>query len=338
MKIKNEEFRSAYYSIFLLIIILLSGITGFMLIEKYSLLDAFFMTIITVATVGYQEVHPLSSEGKIFTSILIIFSFGIFAFSASTLTRYIVSGVFRNYFKYSKVKKEIDKLVNHVIVVGYGRNGLQAIEELQHHHISVIIIDNREAKIKEIQQKNKLLYIHDDPSSDEVLERAGIKRAKAFISVLPTDEENLFAVITARELNPQITIISRAINFNTIKKLKTAGASHVIMPDKISGQHMAKMIAQPNIVEFLDYLMVEKSKEILLEEIACDDMSESYTIEQLKTVGKENINIIGLKRNDGSYIINPGQDIKLSIDDRLFVLGNQQDIKRFSDYMNDAKG
>ena len=105
------------------------------------------------------------------------------------------------------------------------------------------------------------------------------------------------------------------------------------MPDKISGQHMAKMIAQPNIVEFLDYLMVEKSKDILLEEIACEDMSESYTIEQLKSAGKESINIIGLKRSDGSYIVNPGADIKLTIDDRLFVLGNHQDIIRFSDYL-----
>lgn len=337
LKIKNEEFRSAYYSIFLLNIILIFGIIGYVWIERYSLLDAFFMTIITVATVGYGEVHPLSPEGKIFTSLLIIFSFGIFTFAASTLTRYIVSGVFRNYYKYSKVKKEIDKLENHVIVVGYGRNGLQAIEELQHHHISVIVIDNREAKIKEIQQKSKLLYIQDDPSSDEVLARAGIKRAKAFISVLPTDAENLFAVISARELNPHITIISRAINFNTIKKLKTAGASHVIMPDKISGQHMAKMIAQPNIVEFLDYLMIEKSKDIILEEIACYEVCESYTIEQLKTFTKDNINIIGLKRNDGSYIVNPGMDIKLTIDDRLFVLGNQQDINRFKNYINDAK-
>jgi len=328
---KLEELKPAYYSIFFFIFILFIGILGFSLIEKYTLVDAFFMTIITVTTVGFGEVHPLSNWGKIFTSLLIIFSFGFFAFSITTLTRYIVNGVFRNYFKYTKVKKEIDKLNNHVIVVGYGRNGSQAILELSNHNIPLVVIENRENKIKEIQQKNNLLYIDDDPSSDEVLIRAGILRAKALISVLATDEENLFVVLTTYELNPKITIISRAINFNTIKKLKTAGASHVIMPDKISGQHMANMIAQPNRVEFMDYLMLEKSKDVIFEEISCKEINEnpSPTIKQLNLLNKENVNIIGLKRIDGSYVVNPSNDMQLTCDDQLFVLGKPSEIELF---------
>jgi voltage-gated potassium channel len=330
MPIKLEELKPAYYSIFLFIIILFIGILGFSLIEGYPFVDAFFMTIITVTTVGFGEVHPLSSAGKIFTSFLIIFSFGFFAFSATTITRYIVSGVFRNYFKYSKVKKEIDHLTNHVIVVGYGRNGSQAIEELKYHEIPLVVIENRENKVKEIQQKG-LLYIDDDPSSDEVLINAGILRAKALISVLPTDEENLFVVLTSRALNTDITIISRAINLNTIKKLKIAGASHVIMPDKISGQHMANMIAQPNVIEFMDYLMLEKDTEFILDEISCVGIAEntSPNIQQINSLCNENLNILGLKRQDGNYIVNPGPDTKLYNEDKLFVLGKPSEIEQF---------
>jgi voltage-gated potassium channel len=328
---KLETLKPAYNAIFFFIFILLTGVLGFSLIEGYPLIDAFFMTIITVTTVGFGIIHPLSPVGKIFTSFLILFSFGFFAFSATTITRYIVSGVFRNYFKYSQVKKEIDKLNNHVIVVGYGRNGSQAIEELKFHNIPVVVIENRESKVKEIQQKNDLLYIEDDPSSDEVLIGAGILRAKALISVLPTDEENLFAVLTSKALNPKLKIISRAINLNTIKKLRTAGASHVIMPDKISGQHMANMIAQPNVIEFMDYLMLEKSKDVILDEIPCHEIpnNSSPTIQQLHSICKENLNIIGLKRIDGRYIVNPSLETQITNADHLFVLGKPKAIELF---------
>ncbi len=326
---KLNKLRSAYYSVALLIAIFFVGVLGYMMIEGWSFLDSFYMTVSTVATVGIGEVHPLSASGRIFTSVLIIFSFGTFAYAASTLVQYVVSGVFRNYYKYSRVKKEIDQLNHHVIVVGYGRNGQQSIEELKHHNIPLVVIENREAKIKEIQQRNDLLYIDDDPSSDEILISAGVKKAKALISVLPTDEENLFVVITAHELNPKLTIISRAINNNTVKKLKTAGASRVIMPDKISGQHMASMIAHPDTVEFMNYLLLDRQKTVLLEEVSCKGISEDppMTIRQLKKA--ENVNIIGLKIKDGSYIVNPDQDLPLTGDDLLFVLGKQFEIKSF---------
>lgn len=326
---KLEKLKPAYYSITLLIVIFLVGVSGYMLIEGWSLLDSIYMTVSTVATVGIGEVHPLSQTGRLFTSVLILLSFGTFAFAATTLVQYVVNGVFRNYFKYSKVKKEIDQLNHHTIVVGYGRNGMQSIEELKHHNIPLVVIENRETKIKEIQQRNDLLYIDDDPSSDEVLIFAGVKRAKALISVLPTDEENLFVVITAHELNPKLTIISRAINFNTVKKLKTAGASHVIMPDKISGQHMASMIAHPDVVEFMDYLMLDKSKKVFLDEVSCKGIFEGSPLSIKHVLNGENINIIGLKKKDGSFVVNPGPDVILSGDDLLFVLGKNSEIQSF---------
>ncbi|HEY4785018.1 MAG TPA: potassium channel family protein [Bacteroidales bacterium] len=334
---KRNELGPAYNSLILIVVIFFAGVLGYMIIERWDFLDSLYMTISTIATVGIGEVRPLSSAGKIFTSALIILSFGTFAYAATTLVQYIVNGVFRNYFKYSKVKKEIEQLSQHVIVVGYGRNGHQSIDELKHHNIPLVVIENREAKIKEIQQRNDLLYIDDDPSSDEVLINAGIKKAKALISVLPTDEENLFVVITAHELNPKLTIISRAINYNTVKKLKTAGATRVIMPDKISGQHMASMIAHPDTVEFMDYLMLDKQKTVSLEEVSCKGVAENppTTIKQLKK--QENINIIGLKKRDGSYIVNPEQDLILNGDDMLFVLGKHYEIQLFIKSMHEKE-
>lgn len=328
---KIEELKPAYYSFFLLAAIIIVGIVGYCSIEGYSLLDAFFMTIITVTTVGFQEVHPLSSAGKIFTSILIIVSFGIFAYSATTLAKYIIGGVFRNYFKYKKVKKEIDKLSNHVIVVGYGRNGFQAVKELQIHKIPFVVIENREAKVKEIQQNNSILYIDEDPSSDEVLLGAGLMRAKALISVLPTDEENLFVVLTSHELNPLLTIISRAINFNTIKKLKIAGASNVLMPDKISGQQMAKMVAQPDVIEFIDYLILDKPDDVILEEIHCPESPniEPVMLSYYITKSEKKLNFIGIKQSDGNYLVNPAETTLVHKGELLFVLGTHNEIENF---------
>jgi voltage-gated potassium channel len=330
---KIEEIKPAYYSIAFLVGIFFLGIFGFYFIEGWPVIDSIYMTIETLATVGYGEVHPLTSGGKIFTIILITVSFGFYAFSISLLARYIVSGVFRNYFKLKKVMKEIEKLSNHVIVVGFGRNGSQAIKELTNHKIPVVVIENRNDKISEIQQIEGLLFIQDDPSDDEVLLKAGIKRAKALISVLPSDEENLFVVLTCRELNPGISIISRAININTIKKLKIAGASHVIMPDKISGQHMARMIAQPNAIEFLDYLLLEKSREFALVEVSCKSLCvmESVTLGTLASRTKNNLNFIGLKLSNGKYLVNPEYDTVLNPDDCIFVLGRPDEILRFKE-------
>ncbi len=325
----KEDLRPAYYSFGLLMFVLLVGTAGYMIIEGYSILDAIFMTIITVATVGFREVQPLNTGGKIFTSVLIVFSFGTFAYAATTFTRFVISGVFRNYYKINKVKSKIDKLTNHVIIVGYGRNGAQAVEELVDHDIPCVIVDNREDKILEVQENPSLLFVQGDPTHDEVLEQARVHQARSLITVLPSDEENLFVVLTVREMNPNINIISRAFNLNTIKKLKAAGADNVIFPDKIAGQRMAKMVAQPDVIEFLDYILLQATKDVSLEEISCKGIAECFASNSIGDLNLRNLIsalIIGLKRNDGTYIFNPPADSYLTSSDQLFVLGKPEEI------------
>lgn len=326
----KDNLKSMYIAISLLMFIVIIGTSGYMFIENFSFTDAFFMTIITISTVGFREVQPLSDLGQFFTAFLIVISFGIFAYAVTTLTRYIVDGVLRNYLKDNKVKSKIEKLNDHVIVVGYGRNGRQAIEELKRHNSPVVVVDNKESTVEMIRENADLLYIYGDATEDETLMAASIDKARALITALPNDADNLFVVLTARSMNQGIKIISRASNFNSDKKLRNAGATNVIMPDKIGGQRMAKLVEQPDIVDFLEYIMLRESDEVYIEEIACKGLVADFTE---KTIGEWSIrsttgaNIIGLKTANNKYIVNPTPEVKISENDQLFVLGNPNQIK-----------
>ncbi|MCD4834931.1 MAG: potassium channel protein [Bacteroidales bacterium] len=336
----KENFRPVYMAIVLLMLIVIVGTTGYILIEKFTFTEAFFMTVITISTVGFQEVRPLSEFGQFFTAFLIVISFGIFAYAVTTLTRYIVDGVLRNYLKDNKVKTRIEKLNNHVIVVGYGRNGQQAIEELKKLKTSVVIVENKESIIKTIRENADLLYIQGDATEDETLDNARIDHAKALITALPNDADNLFVVLTARAMNPDITIISRAQNFNSDKKLRSAGATNVIMPTKIGGQRMAKLVTQPDIVDFLEYIMLRESEEVYIEEISCKNMSAQFAG---KSIGEWSIrsitgaNILGMKTADNNYIVNPSPKVKITDNDQIFVLGNPEQIGKLKKVLFESK-
>lgn len=326
----RSEFKPAVYAIFLLICVISIGVIGFIVIEDFSIVESFFMTIITIATVGFQEVRPLSETGRIFTAFLIIFSFGIFAYAVTTLTRYIIDGVFRNYYKDNKVKKRIKKLSDHVIICGYGRNGKQAAADLSEHKQKFVIVEKNSSLIEVIREDESLLYIEGDATNEEILEEAKLENAKALIATLPNDADNLYIVLTARQINSKITIVTRALVDHSIQKLKRAGATNVIMPDKIGGRRMAKLVAEPDLVEFIEYLMLQSHKEVSLEEISCEKLATCFENKSIKELDVRNIsgaNIIGLKRKDSSYIINPSPDIKLEKNNQLFVLGSQDQIK-----------
>jgi voltage-gated potassium channel len=318
-------------ALLILLLMIISGIIGYMLIEDFTFVEAVYMTVITMSTVGFSEVRDLSQVGMIFTSVLIVFSFGVFATVITTATRYIVSGVFSNYYKLNKVKKRIERIDNHVIVVGYGRIGKQIIEELTAHNQPVVLIEQKEGIIDAIRNETSLLFVQGDATVDEVLIEAGIMRAKALITALPIDADNLFVVLSAREMNDKIKIISRAADEQSDKKLKHAGANNVIMPSKTGGTRMAKLVAQPDIVEFLDYILLQDMKSVKLEEVSCESLSCEYQNKSIRDLDIRNIsgaNIVGLRRGDGSYIINPGADELLSCEDKIFALGLPEDLEK----------
>ncbi len=330
---KRESFKSAYIALGLLFAIVTIGVFGYMLIEGFKFTEAFFMTVITVATVGFREVRPLSSLGMYFTAFLIIFSFGIFAYAVTTFTRYVVDGAFRHLYKSRKVKNKIQHLNDHVVICGYGRNGKQAVTELLEHNMPVVIVEKDEEAMEEIIQNSNLLYIHGDATRDEVLAMCRIETAMALITTLPVDADNLFVVLTAREINPRLTIISRASDEHSDSKLKRAGATNIIMPDRIGGQRMAKLVAQPDVVEFLDFLMLQSIENVTLEEVNCNKLAscfEGKSIRELDIRNESGANIVGLKRADKSYIINPLPEVVLSSTDKLFALGTKSQIQRLN--------
>ncbi len=328
---KPDTNRSVYIAVGLLIIIGIVGVTGFMLIEGMSFTEAIYMTVITVATVGFKEVAPLSQAGMWFTSFLIIISFGIFVYAVTNLTRYVIDGVVRNYYKDRKVMKRIERLSDHVIICGYGRNGSQAALDLKYHNVPFIVIENNSEIVEILRLSDDVMYIVGDATQDDILLQAGIEKAKALITTLPADADNLYVVLTAREINPALTIISRASNENSDIKLKRAGATNVIMPDRVGGQRMAKLVTQPDVVEFIDFIMLQEPDNVFLEELNCEVIANCFDgkkIQELDIRNQTGANIIGLKRSDGSYIINPPADTILSRNDKLFALGSSGQINR----------
>ncbi len=305
-----------------------------MWIEDYNFVDAVFMTIITIATVGYREVKELNTSGKIFTSFLIIYSISTFAYAISVITRYVIEGEFQTYFRHYQVNKEIQKLKNHVIVCGYGRNGKQACDQLRSEGVRFVAIESNPQIITNMQMEEDLLFIEGDATKDEVLLEAGLESAKALITALPSDAANVFVVLTARDKSPKLKIISRASDDASEHKLKRAGADNVIMPDKIGGTHMAALITKPDVLEFIDH--ITGTINIRLEEILYKNLPDSMqnkSIRELEIRNKTGANIIGYKSASGDYIINPSPDTIMLQDAKLFVLGTQEQVSKFKEIL-----
>lgn len=328
----NELNRSFIKAVLLIVVIINTGIFGYMYLEDYNFVDAIYMTFITITTVGFQEVHPLSGDGKLFTVILICFSLGIIGYIVSTFGKYIVEGILANRFKDYKITKRLKRMKNHVIVVGFGRNGRQAVAELLDHNEQVVVIDSDTSRINLVKELfPSISYVIGDATHDEDLIKAGIKEAKAIITAIPKDSDNLYVVLTARELNRDICIISRSTEVNADMRLKRAGANNVVMPDRIGGTRMAKLVSRPDVVEFIDTILLQSAKESNLTPIYCDNLSTQFENKSLKDLNIRNqtgANIIGVKDKTGKYHFNPSGDFILTKDLKLFVLANPSQVAK----------
>lgn len=336
MLLNYKYFSKVYYALFLLVIIVCVGTIGFVIVEDWSFFDAFYMTIITVSTVGFNEVNELSMGGKMFTSFLIITSFGTFAYAVSAITSYIVGGEYKSYFQEYKSLKTVSKMNNHIIICGYGRVGMQAAHDLRFYQKPFIIVEN-DQKITDDPQYKDINFVKGDSTDDQVLLRANLKDASALITALPKDADNLFVVLSARELNPNLKIISRASSYSSMRKLRIAGADNVIMPDTVGGAHMASLVVNPDIMEFMDLIKVSGKAAINLEEITFSDLPEEIkytTIGELEEKSLSGCNVIGYRSQEGEYIINPSSDIKILPNSKLFVLGNPEQIMKLNRVLN----
>jgi len=244
----------------------------------------------------------------------------------------VASGELFDKIKFKKVQKKIEQLKKHTIVCGYGRNGKQAVIKLKKYNKPVVIIESDESLISELEDEN-VLFITGNATRDDVLEKAGIHFASNLITTLPSDADNLFVVLSARQLNKKMTIVSRASDDTSDSKLRIAGANNVIMPDKLGGDHMASLLVTPDIVEFVDKLAVDSDNATHLEEIIVEELPKEFiskSIRDLDLRRKTGCSVIGFKTPDNEYVINPGAETQLISNSKLIVLGSLEQIQNLN--------
>jgi voltage-gated potassium channel len=323
-------------AIILLVLLLFTGIIGFKIISDYSWIDALYMTVITITTVGFGEVQPLDPQAKIFTIFLILTSVIIVGYALTIITEFIISKNDISELKQKKMQKKIDALSNHIVICGFGRNGKQAAKKLLTHKRSFVVVESNK-EIIDKHQNEDILFVLGNANEDEVLQLAGIERAKCLISALPNDSDNVFVVLSARQMNNTARIISRASNESSYSKLKLAGANNVILPDKIGGDHMASLVVVPDLLEFIDNLSIVGSSGINIEEIAVEKLyntSNIKTIQDLDLRKKTGCNVIGYKDETGHYTINPEANQKLVPNSKVIVLGRPEQIQNLNNTYN----
>ncbi|WP_316931671.1 potassium channel family protein [Kordia zhangzhouensis] len=316
-------------ALFLLFFVLVVGVVGYRLVTNMSWTNAIYMTVITVTTVGFGEVEALDHTGKIFTIFLLIISVFVFAYAISVITEYILSRSTLSNIIQRKTLKKIRRMENHTIICGFGRNGKQAAEKLKAHNQEFVVVEKSRTVIDRYEE-SEIPFIEGNASEDEVLEKAGIHQAKCLITALPSDADNLFVVLTARQINEKLLIISRASEESSYKKIKLAGADNVIMPDKIGGEHMASLVVVPDLVEFIDNLSIGGDNTTNVEEIKTEDITypdKEITLKELDLRRKTGCTVIGYKTPDGEYIINPEADLKLAKESKIIVLGRPEQIE-----------
>ncbi|NIK92378.1 potassium channel protein [Mangrovimonas sp. CR14] len=330
-------FRSKIYTaMFLLALLVGTGVVGFKILSGYSWINALYMTVITMTTVGFSEVQPLDDASKIFTIILILTSVIIVGYAISVITEYILSRNNYEDLKIKKMQKEMEALNNHIIICGYGRNGSQAARKLKAYKKQFVVVERNKELLQKLDEEN-ILYVNGNANEDDVLKEAGIERASTLISALPNDADNVFVVLSARQINSKLTIISRASQETSYEKLKFAGANNVILPDRIGGDHMASLVVIPDLIEFIDNLSIVGKSNINIEEVEVEklyDTSAVKTIRDLDLRKKTGCNVIGFKSPEGEYIVNPDADINLVPNSKIIVLGRPEQIQKLNSEFN----
>jgi len=327
----------------LLVLLIMIGTLGYALIEDWSIGDSLYMTFITISTVGFGEVKPLSAAGQHFTIVFLVLSIGTVGYSATVLITYVFEGQILHVMRERRMKRAIRHLKNHFIIVGGGDVGREAAYEFSRSKKRFVVVD-RNSSQSDLSRDESILFLEGDAINDEVLEEAGVERAAGLISALPDDEDNVFVVLTARQLNPHLLIVSQAAGERNTRKLIKAGANRVISPKKIAGQRMAAMVIRPNLLNFLDVIVQGGELDMRIEEVALEPGSPLID----KTLKEGGIGqhtgaiIVGINAPEGRVRINPSttstiSSVKLGEGDVLIALGNEDQLARLHDFVKKGR-
>jgi voltage-gated potassium channel len=330
-----NRLQQIFRAIILSWVIFFIGVFGYMLIEKWNFLDAAYMTAITVTTVGFMEVHETSPAGKIFTIFILIAGVGYFFYITGVIIQAIVEGEVQSLLGRKRLDRKISKLKNHYIVCGYGRIGRVLCQLIREETNDVVVIEKDEALIATLE-KDKMHYLHGDAADEELLKRAGIKEASFIVTALATDVANVFLVLTARQLNPDIYIMARAGSPNVRSKLMIAGANIVESPYDTGAVSMGLKLLRPSVSSFLDIALSRKRGAIQIEELFVPKSSQ-YTNVALKDSGIRqdfNLIIISIKKASGEMMFNPHFETLIEPRDTVIVMGKSPDLRKFAKAIN----
>jgi voltage-gated potassium channel len=318
-----EEFRKKFILVIGLIILVVGfGTLGYISIEGWNFWDSFYMTVITLTTVGYREVHDLSFNGQFFTVVLLIGGVGTMLYALSTGAKFVLEGELQEIYGRKRLEKKLKDLSDHYIVCGYGRMGKIIAKELKHEKLKFAVIEKNEV-ILDSDEKEEFFIIQGDATKDELLKRVGIERAKCLISVLPTDAENLYVVLSARGLNSALLIVARAGEEGSEQKLLRAGADRVVSPYHIGGLRMAHSVLKPAVVDFIEFATKSGNIDLQIEEIIIQEGSDlvGQTLDQCG-IGRElGIIIVAIKQQSGEMKFNPTFRTALEAGDTLIAVG-----------------
>jgi voltage-gated potassium channel len=307
------------------------GIIGFHIIEAWPLLDCFYMTVITIFTVGFKEVHDLSPAGRIFTIFIILGGVGAVLFVFTKLAEIVSEGGVYKFLRRRRMEKKLGHLKDHYIICGHGRMGREVRERLEEEKVPFVVIDTREEKLALMKPSDKGFSLKGDASHEEVLIEAGIKKAKGLAALLPTDADNLYLILTVRLLNPSVFILAKALDEEAERKLLQIGANRVVSPFKLSGLKIAQGLIRPTLVDFMDLIIRRKELSLLMEELPVT--KESYLVERtLKECDirkTANIIVVAVKKPGEDIVFNPSPNIKLETGDILLVLGSEKEVSQF---------
>jgi len=310
------------------------GTFGFHVIEGMSFFDAFYMTMITISTVGFSEIKPLSTAGRILTILIISTGITIGAYTIGTLLRMFIEGEFGRIFGRRKLERNISAMQGHFIICGFGRIGSIICMELKADSIPFIIIEEDTTKNGALE-KLGYLYINMDATSEEALMKAGIMSAKGLVTAVRSDANNVFITLTAKDLRPDIFVLSRASDVKNEAKLIKAGASRVVSPYLLGGRRMAEVLKRPTVVDFIDIAMANRKLGLAMEEAMVGDRSTLVGKNLIDSHLRQNygVIIVAIKKTSGEMIYNPLPSEKLDAGDVIVVIGKKEDLKRMSEIM-----
>ena len=318
-----SRFRLA---VVLLGVIIVYGITGYTVIDGWNLLDSFYMVIITISTVGYQEIHPQGVGGRIFTSTLIVVGVATMLYGFGVFAETLAENAFGNYRRERQLERSLNQLRDHFIICGYGRIGTQIVAEFEEHKVPYAVIDQTEEAVGRLRAEGRL-HIEGDASSEELLGQAGIERARGLICAVDSDERAVYIVLSARALNPGLYILARAGRPESIRRLELAGATRTISPYRMAGHLMAELAVRPALVDVLDTLHHGES-EIAVEEmlVSVGMAAVGKTIEESGLLDASAAKLLALRRRDGTLYVNPSPELRLQVGDLLIALGSEDQL------------